>query len=38
VHLNFAGNYLLALNFAEQAKKLFPNPITAHDKGNWASA
>ena len=24
VHLNFAGNYLLALNFAEQAKKLLP--------------
>ncbi len=38
VHLNFAGNYLLALNFAEQARKLFPNAITAHDKGNWASA
>ena len=38
VHLNFAGNYLLALNFAEQAKKLLPNSITAHDKGNWASA
>jgi tetratricopeptide (TPR) repeat protein len=38
VHLNFAGNYLLALNFAEQVKKLFPNPITARDKGNWASA
>ena len=38
VHLNFAGNYLLALNFAEQAKKLFPNSITARDKGNWASA
>jgi tetratricopeptide (TPR) repeat protein len=38
VHLNFAGNYLLALNFAEQVKKLFPNAITAHDKGNWASA
>ena len=38
VHLNFAGNYLLALNFAEQVKKLFPNSITAHDKGNWASA
>ena len=29
LHLNFAGNYLLALNFAEQAKKLFPNSITA---------
>ena len=38
VHLNFAGNYLLALNFAEQARKLLPNAITAHDKGNWASA
>jgi tetratricopeptide (TPR) repeat protein len=38
VHLNFAGNYLLALNFAEQAKKLLPNSITARDKGNWASA
>src|ERR1035437_3971263 len=38
VHLNFAGNYLLALNLAEQVKKLFPNAITARDKGNWASA
>jgi tetratricopeptide (TPR) repeat protein len=38
VHLNFAGNYLLALDFAEQAKKLFPDSITARDKGNWASA
>src|ERR1039457_222289 len=38
VHLNFAGNYLLALNFAEQAKKLLSNSITARDKGNWASA
>jgi tetratricopeptide (TPR) repeat protein len=38
VHLNFAGNYLLALNFAEQAKKLFPDSITVRDKGNWASA
>jgi tetratricopeptide (TPR) repeat protein len=38
VHLNFAGNYLLALNFAEQAKELLPNSITARDKGNWASA
>jgi tetratricopeptide (TPR) repeat protein len=38
VHLNFAGSYLLALNFAEQVKKLFPNSITARDKGNWASA
>jgi tetratricopeptide (TPR) repeat protein len=38
VHLNFAGNYLLALNFAEQVKKLLPNSITARDKGNWAAA
>jgi tetratricopeptide (TPR) repeat protein len=38
VHLNFAGNYLLALDFAEQAKKLFPDSITARDKGSWASA
>ncbi len=38
VHLNFSGNYLLALNFAEQAKKLLPASITARDKGNWASA
>ena len=38
VHLNFAGNYLLALNFAEQAKKLLPESITARDKGNWAAA
>jgi len=38
VHLNFAGNYLLALNFAEQAKNLLPNSITMRDKGNWASA
>jgi tetratricopeptide (TPR) repeat protein len=38
VHLNFTGNYLLALNFAEQAKKILPDAITARDKGNWASA
>jgi tetratricopeptide (TPR) repeat protein len=38
VHLNFAGNYLLALDFAEQAKKLLPDSITARDKGSWASA
>ena len=38
VHLNFAGNYLLALGFAEQAKKLLPGSITARDKGTWASA
>ena len=38
VHLNFAGNYLLALEFAEKMKRLLPNSITARDKGNWASA
>jgi len=38
VHFNFAGNYLLALNFAEQAKKVLPGWITARDKGSWASA
>ncbi len=38
VHLNFAGNYLLALNFAEQAKKILPASITAQDKGSWATA
>jgi tetratricopeptide (TPR) repeat protein len=37
VHLNFSGNYLLALNFAEQAKKLLPASIIAQDKGSWAS-
>ena len=38
VHLNFIGNYLLALNFAGQVKTLFPNSIAARDQGNWASA
>jgi tetratricopeptide (TPR) repeat protein len=38
VHFNFAGNYLLALNFAEQINKLLPASITAKDAGNWASA
>jgi len=37
VHLNFAGNYFLALNFAEQMQKILPTSVTAHDKGNWAS-
>jgi tetratricopeptide (TPR) repeat protein len=37
VHLNFAGNYLLALNFAGQIKGLLPNPLSARDKGSWAS-
>jgi len=37
VHLNFAGNYLLALNFADEIKGLLPGSITAHDRGSWAS-
>ena len=28
VHLNFAGNYLLALNFAEKIKGLLPGSIS----------
>jgi tetratricopeptide (TPR) repeat protein len=38
VHLNFEGDYLVALKFAEQVRRLLPNSITAHDVGNWASA
>lgn len=38
VHLNFAGNYLLGLAFAEQTAKLLPKSIVAHDKGAWLSA
>ena len=38
VHLNFDGNYRLALNFAEQVRRLLPDSITAQDKGSWASA
>lgn len=38
VHLNFAGNYLLAREFAEKIKRLLPNSITVRDKGNWVSA
>lgn len=38
VHLNFAGNYRLALNFAEQVGKLLPDSLTIRDQGNWASA
>jgi tetratricopeptide (TPR) repeat protein len=37
VHLNFAANYLLALNFAEKIKGLLPGSITARDQWNWAS-
>ena len=38
VHLNFAGNYLLGLAFAEQAAKLLPKSILVRDKSDWASA
>jgi tetratricopeptide (TPR) repeat protein len=38
VHLNFSGNYLLALNFAEQAKKILPVSFTAGANEEWASA
>jgi tetratricopeptide (TPR) repeat protein len=37
VHLNFAGNYLLALDFADKIQGLLPGFITARDKGSWAS-
>ena len=37
VHLNFAGNYLVALGFAEKIRGLLPAPIRAHDQGDWAS-
>ena len=38
VHLNFAGNYLLGLAFAEQAARLLPKSILARGKSGWASA
>jgi tetratricopeptide (TPR) repeat protein len=38
VHLNFAGNYLLGLAFAEQAARLLPKSILARGKTEWASA
>ena len=37
VHLNFAGNYLVALNFAETIQELLPGSIIIHDEGTWAS-
>jgi tetratricopeptide (TPR) repeat protein len=37
VHLNFAGNYLLARDFAGQIEKILPATISAHDRGSWAS-
>jgi tetratricopeptide (TPR) repeat protein len=38
VHFNFAGNYLLALDFAEKVKKILPAAITTRDEGKWACA
>lgn len=38
VHLNFAGNYLLGLAFANQAARLLPKSILARGKNEWASA
>jgi len=38
VHLNFSGNYLLAVEFAEKVKPLLPHSITARDDGHWAPA
>jgi len=38
VHLNFAGNYLLGLAFAEQVAKVLPQSILAQGKTGWASA
>ena len=38
VHLNFAGNYLLARTFADQVAKLLPRSITTTNTGSWASA
>jgi tetratricopeptide (TPR) repeat protein len=37
VHLNFAGNYLLALGLAEKIRGLLPASIRARDQGDWAS-
>jgi tetratricopeptide (TPR) repeat protein len=37
VHLNFAGNYLLALGFAEKIRDLLPASVRARDRGDWAS-
>jgi len=38
VHLNYAGNYLLARTLADQVGKLLPASITAKDSGSWDSA
>jgi tetratricopeptide (TPR) repeat protein len=38
VHLNFAGNYLLARSVADQVKAALPQAVTRTDRGEWASA
>jgi tetratricopeptide (TPR) repeat protein len=38
VHLNFTGNFVLALEFAEQTRKLLPGSMAFRDMGNWAYA
>jgi tetratricopeptide (TPR) repeat protein len=37
VHLNFAGDYLLALTLAEKIKGSLPARMTTRDQGDWAS-
>jgi tetratricopeptide (TPR) repeat protein len=38
VHLNFAGNYLVAKLFADKIASQLPASIAAHGKEQWASA
>jgi tetratricopeptide (TPR) repeat protein len=38
VHLNFTGNYLLGIAFAEQAARLLPKSILVRGKSSWASS
>lgn len=38
VHLDPAGNYLLAKAFADEIARMLPPSILAHAKSNWASA
>ncbi len=37
VHLNFDGNYRLALGWAEKVASLLPGSLRTRDGGNWAS-
>ncbi len=37
VHLDFAGNYLLARAFADQVAKQLPANLTRHARSEWAS-